>query len=285
MSLLNPNLQAFIKIIECQTVHGAAKALFLTQTAVTQRIRALERELQINLFVRTRKGMIPTKEALQLLNFCQSSLKLENELMPKLGNFHKNNPEILKICGPTSIMLSRVVPQTMKIMKNSALIFRYEFDDFENRIDKIKKGVMDFALISSQSVPLEVESKQLSTENFVLIAPKPWLKVPIRKIIEEKSIIDFDPEDQMTFSYLKKYNLHHKVFPHRIFANNIEALIKLIEAGHGYGVIAEELIDSISQKNICILNSGKSLDFKMSLVWMKQSFETKNFQLVKECIQ
>ena len=42
MSLLDPRLQAFVSVIRNQTVHGASKELGLTQTAVTQRIRALE---------------------------------------------------------------------------------------------------------------------------------------------------------------------------------------------------------------------------------------------------
>ncbi|HTL13188.1 MAG TPA: LysR family transcriptional regulator, partial [Bdellovibrionota bacterium] len=62
MSLLSPQLQAFSAIVRTGTVHGAARQLGLTQTGVTQRIRALENTLSATLFVRSRKGMSPTSE-------------------------------------------------------------------------------------------------------------------------------------------------------------------------------------------------------------------------------
>ena len=41
MSLLSPQLQAFLAVAEHKTVHGAAGDLYITQTAVTQRILSL----------------------------------------------------------------------------------------------------------------------------------------------------------------------------------------------------------------------------------------------------
>ena len=67
MSLLSPQLQAFLKVAEQKTVHGAADKLFLTQTAVTQRIRTLETSLGTTLFIRTRRGMALTSEGGALL--------------------------------------------------------------------------------------------------------------------------------------------------------------------------------------------------------------------------
>ncbi|MCM0606619.1 MAG: LysR family transcriptional regulator [Xanthomonadaceae bacterium] len=45
MSLRSPQLEAFLSVAKSKTVHGAAKDLGITQTGVTQRIRALEGSL------------------------------------------------------------------------------------------------------------------------------------------------------------------------------------------------------------------------------------------------
>jgi len=45
MSLLSANLNAFIAVIRQGTVMVLASELYLTQTGVTQRIRALEKDL------------------------------------------------------------------------------------------------------------------------------------------------------------------------------------------------------------------------------------------------
>lgn len=46
MSLLPPALEAFLAIAQLKTVHGAARQLHMTQTAITQRIRSLESRLR-----------------------------------------------------------------------------------------------------------------------------------------------------------------------------------------------------------------------------------------------
>ena len=71
MSLLHPQLLAFMAIVERKTVLASAKDLGLTQTGVTQRIKALEAHLNATLFTRSRKGMMLTEEGQSLLLYCQ----------------------------------------------------------------------------------------------------------------------------------------------------------------------------------------------------------------------
>src|SRR4051794_18551948 len=84
MSLLSPQLQAFSAIVRHGTVHAAAKELGITQTGVTQRIRSLESSLSTTLFVRSRKGMVPTPEGMALLRYCQAARDLEGEALAKI---------------------------------------------------------------------------------------------------------------------------------------------------------------------------------------------------------
>ena len=53
-------LAAFAAAVETGTVHGAAQALNLTQSAATKRIAALERHLEARLLDRSRRGVTPT---------------------------------------------------------------------------------------------------------------------------------------------------------------------------------------------------------------------------------
>src|ERR1700729_3496524 len=77
MSLLGPNLEAFLAVVKTKTVLAAAQEIGLTQTGVTQRIRSLERDLRVTLFSRSRTGMRLTPEGESLLQFCRSAQDLE----------------------------------------------------------------------------------------------------------------------------------------------------------------------------------------------------------------
>ena len=58
--LSSADLSAFVAAFEATTVHGAADALNLTQSAVTKRLQALERRAGVELFLRGRFGVRPT---------------------------------------------------------------------------------------------------------------------------------------------------------------------------------------------------------------------------------
>src|SRR5262245_44627485 len=106
MSLLSPQLEAFVTIARHKTVHGAAVALHITQTAVTQRIRMLESRLGTTLFIRTRRGMMLTTEGEALLRYCQAASELEGEALAIIQGAAKETAIRFCITGPTSIMHS-----------------------------------------------------------------------------------------------------------------------------------------------------------------------------------
>src|SRR4051794_16075738 len=84
MSLLPPHLQAFVEISRRQTVIAAAHALGITQTGVTQRIRALESQLSTTLFIRSRRGMRLTPEGEALLRYCEGAAALEGKALARI---------------------------------------------------------------------------------------------------------------------------------------------------------------------------------------------------------
>ena len=85
MSLLHPGITAFQAIARLGTVHAAAQEIGLSQTGVTQRIRGLERDLGVTLFVRSRRGMRLTTEGEALVRWCQRVGDLEGELISFMG--------------------------------------------------------------------------------------------------------------------------------------------------------------------------------------------------------
>src|SRR5437868_12996900 len=70
-------LKALVTVAEAGSVTRAAELLHLVQPAVTRQIRALERELGVVLFERTRQGMRPTDAGMILLEHARRAL---NEL-------------------------------------------------------------------------------------------------------------------------------------------------------------------------------------------------------------
>lgn len=94
MSLPSLNLDAFLAVAKTEGFSSAAKHLNVTQAALSQRIKNLEAELGLTLFIRRPTGATLTEQGERLLRYCQTRDSLEVELVHDL-----NVPNTLEIVG------------------------------------------------------------------------------------------------------------------------------------------------------------------------------------------
>lgn len=128
----------FSEVAKHQSFSRAAKALYMTQPAVSQAIMNLERDLNIRLFTRTSKGVTLTTDGELLFEYVNSAINLievgekkisesrdlifgelkigvgdtisRYYLLPFLEKFNSNSPNIkLKIINRTTLELVRMV--------------------------------------------------------------------------------------------------------------------------------------------------------------------------------
>ena len=269
MSLLSQNLQAFIAIIKNSTVHGAAFELKLTQTAVTQRIRALERELSTTLFLRSRKGMKLTQEGEALLRYCRGALDLEGEAMSMIAGSGIDKPVFIDISGPTSVMTARTVDHCADLYSAwPQLQLNFIITDREDRIQAVRSGKATFAIVSPEIVPNEMDSKMLRPDKYVLVASKSWKGRRLQDILSKERLIDFYASDMTSINYLKKFNLLSDLKSTRLFVNNNEAIIKLFCRGIGFGALTQEIAKPyLESGKLIALNSGAIMEDPLALTW------------------
>lgn len=287
MSLLNPQLEAFLAIVKAKTVHGAAHEIHLTQTAVTQRIRALERSLHTTLFIRTRRGMLLTTEGEALLRYCHSVKQLEGETLAAIQGAGTQTEIELSITAATSIMQSRIMPGCLLVMKKfPELLIRFHMNDTENRHLALRAGQMDLAIIQEEHLAQEMKFKKLLPEKYVLVCSTKWKNRKLNDIIRSERIIDFDPTDQMTFHYLKQYGLLDLARHSRHYINSTDSLAWLVAAGVGYTTLAKEFaMPFVQRKQLIILNKAQTYDTSPVLVWYARPEPPRWFSAVVNAIK
>lgn len=265
---LNPLLLAFSAVARTGSTAAAATELGLTQTAVTKRVQALENEISITLFLRSRKGMKLTEEGNALLRHCQSLLELESVFISQVTG--KDRAEkTLTIAGPTSAISTRVAQLCTKIYRqHPSLNLHLRSEDHLDGIELIRRGEADFALVPPESVPNEMEGKSLQPDRFLLLACAAWKGRRLQDILENERIIDFNPKDPFTRNYLKKFGLLSHVKRSRLYVNENEALIHLFCEGIGYGVLTETVARPyLENGRLIALNRGQTLEEPLALAW------------------
>lgn len=269
MSLLSPQLEAFLAVVNCKTVHAAAAKIHLTQTAVTQRIRTLEKQLKTTLFIRTRRGMLLTPEGEALLRYCHITKESEGEALAIIQGAGKHSEVSINITAPTSIMHARVIPNCLATLKKfSNLLVHFITDDVEHRHQMLKAGQVDFAIINEQQLTPEMKYKKLQPEEYVLVGSYAWKGRKLNDILQNERIIDFDSSDQLTFDYLKQYNLPLPLKNNRYYVNRTDNLALLVSEGIGYTTLAKEFAAPyIKDHALIVLNKGLAHNVHPVLAW------------------
>jgi len=285
MSLLSPELEAFVAIVKTTTVHGAAKQIGLTQTGVTQRIRALERKIGVCLFTRSRKGMRLTEEGEALNLYCQKVLDIEGETLSMVkGSLIQKNVRI-QIAGSSSIMRSRVIPNTIKLIENFPEIrFTYHFTDDESPIKYLKSGECQLAIMSTLDVAKELDSKVLEPEIYIMVGPYAWKHREIKDILKNERLVDFNYGDKVTLEFLRKYKIEYSANKEGHYVNNTDGLVSLLMNGSGYSVLSKKFVEPyVKNKQLAHLLPDKHTKMDFALAWYPRKEMPKYFkELIKQ---
>lgn len=269
MSLLSPNLLAFLSVVRQGTVHGASRELHLTQTGVTQRIRSLEKEWGVALFLRSRKGMMLTQEGEALLRYCKGAEELEGEARSQILGGGQDRPIEVTLAGPTSIMSVRIVAQCMPLYAQwPNLYLRLMICDTPDRLSLVRSGQTSLAIVSPNQVPNEMDSKKLKADRYILVASTKWNHRSLDDLLENERIIDFDETDTTTLQYLQKFDLLAKMKKPRLYINNNEAMIKFFCHEIGFGTLTQEVAQPyLDRGELQTLHKGGVLEDPLALVW------------------
>ena len=88
--MYNPQLETFIKAADCGSFNKAAEELYISPPAVIKQINLLESSLDLQLFVRTHRGLILTDagkslyhDAKYIIGYCHESVNRARNAMQK----------------------------------------------------------------------------------------------------------------------------------------------------------------------------------------------------------
>lgn len=265
---MNPSTDAFLAVAKTGSVHAAAKDLGLTQTAVTKRVRALELELSLTLFIRSRKGMNLTQDGEMLLQHCRAVQELEGLFVSRVSGLTRSEISV-RIAGPTSAISTRIVENCRPIYEKYPHVqLHLQSDDHSDRVDLVRRGEADFAIVPPENVPNEMESKVLKPDRYLLVASPEWKGRRLGDILANERIIDFYENDETSRNYLRKFGFLSEVKKTRLFVNENEALIYLFKVGAGYGTLTESVASPyLKNGELILLNKGQAMDDPLALLW------------------
>jgi len=163
-------LQAFIAIADHGSFMDAAKAMNLSQTALSHRIGKFETELGLPLFIRTTRKLSLSKEGLALLPRARRALDdLENALTELKHRGQLKQLDLTMCCVPS--LASSVLADVLHAFSASMPQVRLRvLDGYARTIAaQVNGGEAEFGLVVRQGTHYELEFRPLVTEHFVAV--------------------------------------------------------------------------------------------------------------------
>lgn len=237
------SLEAFATVIERGGFEKAARALSLTQSAVSQRIRQLEQELGEVLVVREIPPR-PTVAGIRLLQHWRQVRDLEAELRSDFAPLDDQGYHQITIGVHTDSLALWFMDAIIPFMASQRVTLEILQDEQDRVIDFLREGVAS-ACISPQADAIQGCSvKALGQLRYMLVASPDFARRFFPRGLNKESVaraplVHSDRNDPLQDRVLKKLIGEGLNFGPAHYAPSTESYLKLVLAGLAYGLVTE----------------------------------------------
>jgi LysR family transcriptional regulator (chromosome initiation inhibitor) len=282
-------LKAFIAIIEQQSFERAAQTLFITQSAVSQRLKILEQSVGQSLIIRAPQIKVTTAGQ-ALLKYAQNLSQIERTLKEDLAP--RKQRDWIKISIATNAdSLSTWLPEALApwCLKNQVLL-DLKIDDQDQTHQLLQSGEV-LGCISAVKQPTQgCTSTSLGCVQYHCIASPNFVSKYFSNGVDKHSIqqaptVIFNNKDQLQHQFLKEFFDLDANLQLRHFIPSSQGYLDWIRLGMGFGMAPTLQINPFLKTNeLVLLTPNSSMD--VPLYWQQWGVNTELGQsLAKQIIQ
>lgn len=239
-------LLAFATLARKQSFTLAAKELFLTQSAVSHAIKALEEELETRLFNRIGKRVHLTQAGEQLLRHAERILREMQDARTGLEELRNWGHGRLRI-GASLTACQYLLPSVLREFRlNSPRCkLRIETGDAQKMEEMLRCNQIDLAIMIEPRDDDITFRRLFEDELRFLVSPlHPWAQqgAVARSGIADETIILYSKNSQ-TFRMVSEYFLHDHIPLNQVMElGSMESIKELVKIGLGVGVVAPWIV-------------------------------------------
>jgi DNA-binding transcriptional LysR family regulator len=167
-----PHLETFAKAAESSSFTAAARALGLTQAAVSQRIQALEKTLRKSLFQRRGGRVLLTEAGQTLYTYAQRILELHREARREITGQEAPVAGELLIAS-SSVPGEHLLPALLSVFgqRHPHIHVRATVSDSVGAIGQVERGDVSLGLVGRKVEKPHLEYRFLASDRMVLVVP------------------------------------------------------------------------------------------------------------------
>lgn len=234
-------LSALTEVIELQSFELAANKLFISQSAISQRIKSLEEYIGQPVLIRS-QPIVLTTAGEQLVSHFKKVEQLENELAPVLSPDKPLQPMKVSLAVNADSIATWFIQAVTPVLQSHLVELNLMIEHEERTLDKLRTGEA-IGAVSVIEKPLKgYRSFRLGKMEYCLVANKTFKNKYFKDGVNRESLkmapaISYDHKDDMHVRFIaKRFDLGaSEYFCHRVRSS--EAFVELAKQGVAYSLL------------------------------------------------
>ena len=264
------NFKIFADLVETKSFSKAAKLNGITQSAVSQQARSMERNFKTLMIDRSQKQFNLTREGQRIYEAAKEVLHVYEKLHSELQEMKKVISGTIRISTIYSIGLHELPPYIKKFLHDFPSVnVRVEYRRSNLVYEDILHNSVDFGLVAFPQKLRQIENISFRNDRLVLIMhpQHPLAKateVDIKTLTGHK-FIGFDP-DIPTRKAVDMIFRDHKIeiIPVMEF-DNIETVKRAVEIDHGIAIVPQATVQQEIRQGTLVAIPFKGKEFSRPL--------------------
>lgn len=273
------HFKVFMAVYQTGSMTGAAEALHLTQSGVSQHVRALEDELGQPLFSRVGRKLIPTPIASEIYPDIAQAFMTVGERLRKATGQSPVLEGTVRIGMPIEFGVNVLVPRLASLgQKYERILFEISLDYASVLSQGLLRGELDFAFVDETPLDRRIEYKAIARETLLLCAAREYMARKPRVsytqgYFEGLEYIEYRGQEPILrrwmAHHLKRRNLKLSVRAHIM---DVQGLAKFIACGLGAGVLPDHVVTKLKKDGVDLYvfeGKGRPLTNEIRLIRLK----------------
>lgn len=270
-------LEALNAVIEQQGFELAANRLFISQSAVSQRIKQLEKFIAQPVLIREQPLRL-TPVGKKLIGLYRKVCILEEELLPEIKNDYFLSPVTVSIAANADSLATWLLPALSDVIKTRNIELDIRVLTESRTADKLKNGEVSGAISLEKDAMSGCVSEYLGRVDYLCVANQAFIDKYFFEGVTPESLIKapavcFDQYDTMHKEFLMKhFGLSNRnIIFHSVSSS--EAFVKLALFGAAYCMIPKLQIENeLNDKTLIDIIPGKTYSY--SIYWHHWQLES-----------
>jgi len=254
-------VEAFYWAVMLKSVTRAAEKLFVTQSALSSRIAALEEELGVLLLDRRDKQFRLTNAGTRFHRHAERLLNLQREIRSELGGGAGARESVLRVGAIESVLHSWLIDWVQALRREQpALQLELTVETTPVLMDQMRRGAADLVLAALPVEGVGIDTRALAPMPMVFVGRKGEAKdgrkggrrsrraVPLAQLAAEGELLTFQRGSQPQVALLDLCRRQGVAAPRVHSISSISAMVELVEQGFGIATLPRAAVARLAER-------------------------------------